>query len=67
MLAAPIDVIGEPAWNTGFEKEITRDLRDPAATSTRNSSAADGVRADPRAGSTPGTLPAARAAAAWPA
>ena len=21
-----IDVIGEPAWNTGFEKEITRDL-----------------------------------------
>ena len=24
--AAPIDVIGEPSWNTGFEKELTRDL-----------------------------------------
>ena len=24
--SATIDVIGEPAWNTGFEKEITRDL-----------------------------------------
>jgi single-stranded-DNA-specific exonuclease len=29
--SAPIEVIGEPAWNTGFEKEITRDLTGTSA------------------------------------
>ena len=57
---APINVIGEPDWNTGFEKEITRDLTGTSAATSDpgNSSAADGVRRrPPGGGSTPGALP----------
>jgi single-stranded-DNA-specific exonuclease len=57
---APIDVIGEPDWQTGFEKEITRRLTGTSAATSDpgNSSAADGVRRrPPGGGSTPGAPP----------
>ena len=56
---APIDVIGEPDWNTGFEKEITRDLTAGPGGDPRpgNSSAATESVADPRAGLDAGSPP----------
>ncbi len=40
--SAAIDVIGEPAWNTGFEKEITRDLTAGTGVETRPGELATG-------------------------
>ena len=54
--AEPIDVIGEPAWNTGFESGARRDSTGTGGEpDPRNSRPADGVRRPTRGrGSTPG-------------